>query len=190
MTTTILPSTGLTSLLVGKILFLDTNVFVGALLCDDLALFLADLRKSSESQVLTVSSAVYEFTRGSKTLEEFNDKREFVNDLTDRVMPVGPLLENSKNDVFSLVMSRMVSSRDSDYTDFLLATCLYQYSRLESVYLMTSDVRSMPRNIFDVVGSVTCSDKEALRHYVVYCLNDFNFNSAVKSQLKKAAENK
>lgn len=186
MTTAILPSTGLISLLTGKIIFLDTNVFVGALLSDDLALLLADLRSSQQSQVLTISSAVYEFTRGSKTLEEFNDKREFVNGLTDRVISVGRLLENPKNDVFSLVMSRMVSSKDSDYTDFLLATCLYQYSRLEKVYLITSDLRSMPRDIFDVVGSITCSDKEALRHYVVYCLNETNFSAAIRSQPKKA----
>lgn len=188
MTTTILPSMGLTSLLSDRILFVDTNVFVGAANSDELLSFLVDLRQKESCQVLTISSAIYEFTRGSKTLAEFNNKREFVNDLTDRVISVGPLLENPTNDVFSLVMSRLVNSKDSDYTDFLLATCLYQYSRLEEVYLMTSDIRSMPRNIFDVVGGVTCVDAESnLRHYIICRLNRDCFAKAAENISKSKA---
>jgi hypothetical protein len=180
MTTTILPSTGLDELLSGKVLFLDTNVFIGASLSGELSGWLAALLADKGCEILTISSVSYEFARGSKTLEEFNTRRKFINDLT-KIIPVGRLLENDNNNVFSLVMSRLVSARDSDYTDFLLATCLYQYSKLETVYLMTADVRSMPRAIFDVKGNITCVDsKDNMGHYVIYCLNKDNFTSAAR----------
>lgn len=181
MTETILPSTGLISLLQNKTIFLDANVFIGALCSDSFVIQLVELREKNDAEFLTISSAVYEFTRNSKSLAEFNDKRNFVNDLVNRVISVGPLLENPQNDVFSLVMSKLVSGKDSDYTDFLLATCLYQYSKLDDVYLLTSDLRSMPRDIFDVRGSITSVDKQLMRHYVVYSLNKKNFASLVET---------
>lgn len=181
-----LPSTELIERLTGKILFLDTNVFIGALVSDEFAVFLADLRGQSDVEFLTISSVVYEFTRGSKTLEEFNDKRQFINDLVDRVISVGPLLENAKNDVFSLLMSRLVSSKDSGYTDFLLATCLYQYSQADEIFLMTADQRSMPLAIFDVIGTLAATDGHTLRHYGVYQLNRTHFTSAAKTQPREA----
>lgn len=178
MTTKVLYSTDLISTLSNKLLFVDTNVFIGASICNELVVLLSELREKYACNIYTVSSVVYEYTRGSSSLSEFNDRRAFVSKQVDKVISVGRLLENGQSDVFSLVLASLIGKKDSAYTDFLLATCLYQFSKVESVYLMTADQLSMPRAIFDVVGVITCNDEKGkLVHYGIYVLNWNNFGS-------------
>jgi len=73
-------------------------------------------------------------------------------------------------------LSKFVKKQDSDYTDFLLATCLYRYSMVQDVYLMTADQRSMPPQIFTLKGALTIADREGHIHNLgVYCIDHGNF---------------
>ena len=111
-----------------------------------------------------------------KAWNDFNDRRQFIAGLVQRIIPIGKLLEDQKNDVFSVVMSLFVKKQDSDYTDFLLATCLYRYSMVQDVYLMTADQRSMPPQIFTLKGALTIADREGHIHNLgVYCIDHSNF---------------
>jgi len=111
-----------------------------------------------------------------KAWNDFNDRRQFIAGLVQRIIPIGKLLEDQKNDVFSVVMSLFVKKQDSDYTDFLLATCLYRYSMVQDVYLMTADQRSMPPQIFTLKGALTIADREGHIHNLgVYCIDHGNF---------------
>lgn len=81
-------------------------------------------------------------------------------------------------------MSLLVNKRDSDYTDFLLASCLHTYGNsFEKCYLMTADKRSMPLKIFDIIGTITTVNNSSdISVFYIYELNKDNCNS-MKSKI-------
>jgi predicted nucleic acid-binding protein len=148
----LLLSTDFENLCESATVYLDTNVFIYAFEQPELVELIARLT-ASNTAFATISSVEYEFTRGSQSLQEIRDKREFLRGLVHRVLPVGNLLESDKNDVFSAAMSLVVGKNNSSYTDFLLATVLHSYNRIpERQYILSADVPAFPQNIFTVEG--------------------------------------
>lgn len=68
--------------------YLDTNVFVYAFEQSELVDCIAKLI-SNGTALATLSSVEYEFTRGSRSLQEIKDRKEFLRGLVHRVMQVG-----------------------------------------------------------------------------------------------------
>jgi predicted nucleic acid-binding protein len=141
--------------------YLDTNVFINAFEQDDLQDLLDDLTKNHETAFVTLSSVKYEFTRGARTIEELRMRREFIDNLIHRVMPIGSLIESNKNDAFSVVMSLILSKKNSQYTDYLLAVSLYTYSHIENQYILSTDIKAFPDSVFTICGVVTLNSRNS-----------------------------
>lgn len=136
-------------------IYLDTNVFINAFDQDHILTLIHDYTEQNHTAFVTLSSVEYEFTRGSRTLKELQDRRQFVRDLVHQVLPVGRFLESDKHDVFSAAMSLVLGRKNSQYTDYLLAAALYSYRHLEKQFILSADVKAFPLQLFSVEETVT-----------------------------------
>lgn len=165
--------------------FLDTNVFINAAQQEELLIKLAGLA-SNGTVLITISSVVYEYTRGSQSLAEFNTRREFINGLTSRVMPVGKFLESERLDPFSVAMSLVIKKGDSQYTDYMLASALYQFMGTPGHnFVLSADARAFPLDIFDIEGVITIDSAGKLCHLYLISLSADKYGS-LATTLKKS----
>lgn len=172
----------------GATIYLDTNIFIYAFEQAALVDLIAKLTTDGLA-FATLSSVEYEFTRGSRSLYEIKDRKEFLRGLVHRVLQVGPLLESDKNDAFSAAMSLSVSKKNSAYTDFLLATVLYKYSDgIERQYVLSADTPAFPPSIFEVEGIISIRlDDGKIVHLNLISLDKNKYRSIVTNVLKASS---
>lgn len=181
----LLLSDNLRSLCHKATVYLDTNVFLYASKNQDLLELLNDLANNYETAFCTVSSVEYEFTRGSTTLEELETRKEFIRGLANRVIPVGNLLESDRNNVFSAAMSLCMNRKDSQYTDFLLATCLHNFNGMEQQYVLSADVKAFPPQLFSIRGVISLRLKNNLSeliHLNLIEIDQENYKSLIRNK--------
>ncbi len=159
-------------------LFLDTNVFSVSFRNPELGSFLVDLREHG-CALVTIPSVLFEVTRGSNDLAMYNKRAEALKDL---VSYIDPMKATVALDGFSVIMAKLLSPKDSQYTDFLLAACLYQFSS-SNIFLMTSDLRSMPRAIFDREYVITAALGDDMQNFGIFRINRDNYGRAAASLL-------
>ncbi len=166
----------------GATIYLDTNIFIYAQEQEDLLLLFRDLSDNHNTAFLTLSSVEYEYSRGSQSLSELRARREFIHAITRTVMPVGKLLESDKNDVFSAVMSIVVGKKNSDYTDYLLATALHTFNNgIDKQFVLSADARAFPMSLFDISGVVSMSlSKGEVIHLNLIALNKERYGSIME----------
>ena len=117
--------------------------------------FLYD-KNAGNTALVTVSSVVHEYTRGSSTVSELRERREFIEGIVEEIQPIHQVIESGYNDVFSLVMSLVTRAKDSQYTDYILASMLHMFRGTpETCYVLTSDSKAFSMDIFNINGSVT-----------------------------------
>lgn len=162
-------------------IYLDTNVFIYAHEQPELVEKIAIL-SSRGTAFATVSSVEYEFTRGSQSLLEIKTRKQFLRGLVERVISIGPLLESDKNDVFSAAMSLNVNRKNSQYTDFLLATVLHKFSvnDLERQFILTADIPAFPPQMFNIEGILSLRlDNTSLVHLNLISLDKDKYASII-----------
>lgn len=139
-------------------IYLDTNVVVYAHEQTELLELIADMTKSDSTAFATVSAVEYEFTRGAQSLQEIKDRKAFVRGIVHRVIPIGPLLDSDKNDAFSVAMSLNVGKKDSQFTDYILATALHSYSNgVDRQFVLSADTPAFPLSLFTIAGVISLS---------------------------------
>ena len=176
----VLTPQNLTSRLEHQTLFLDTNVFSVAYRYSELVDFLDDLR-NHDCALVTIPSVEFEVTRGSSSLTIFNARAKALKKL---ITYIDPMLFIDDVDDFSVVMANLQKPEKSQYTDFLLAACLYQF-RTSKPRLMTSDIASMPPSIFDREFVVTSENHNEIINYGIFSLNDANYEKAAAALLSR-----
>ena len=163
-------------------IYLDTNGFIYAADNTELNDLYIRLVDKCGTVFMTLNSVEYEFTRGARTLRELTDRRDYVRSLAS-VLNVNRLLDNDKNDAFSVAMSLTVKSRDSQYTDFLLAVAMHAYRNgVTRQYILSADARAFPMDVFAVVGAITFSTKvHGVIHMNLYELDERKYVSLLKN---------
>ncbi len=167
-------------------IYLDTNIFIVAQDNDSLIDVLQRM-KQQHAALLTISSVEYEFSRGSRNLDELRTRREFVRTIASGVLPVGKLLESDHNDAFSAVMSIIVGKKNSDYTDYLLATALHTFHNGVSRQLVLSaDARAFPTSLFDIVGVISLSGSHGeIQHINLIALNHKQYSTMTERVVRQ-----
>ncbi len=181
----LLTSTDFDSLCENATIYLDTNIFIYAHEQPKLVEKIAHLSLNGAA-FTTISSVEYEFTRGSRSLLEIKTRKQFVRELVERVIPVGPLLESDKNDAFSAAMSLNVNAKNSQYTDFLLAIVLHKFSvnDLEKQFILTADVPAFPPQMFNVDGIISLRlDNNSIVHLNLISLDKAKYYSIMNKIL-------
>lgn len=155
-------------------LFLDTNVFSTATRSKDFADFLVELKNEAACAFATIPSVVFEVTNGSSTLAIYNERAEYINLITDSVVPTN-FIDRIQD--FSVLMAKLNAGNKS-YTDFLLAACLYQWRHMET-YLITTDLKAFP-SFFDRDFLITVEqDSGDVINFGLYRLNEDKYVRAL-----------
>lgn len=166
----------LTSALSNSYLFLDTTAFITAIAYEEtFGKLLANL-KSNGCALLTIPSVLFEFSRGSDSVEIFNKRAKYLEGLAE-VIPIEKFLDQLTD---LMVVFQKIGGQMS-YTDFLLGACLYQFP---GSYLLTENHKDFPAPIFNREHVITvCTDKD-IRNHALFTLSKEQFSKAAENILK------
>ncbi len=148
-----------------KSVFLDTNIFVAATGSKDFLAFLKNLKDNHGFVYFTIPQVVYEFTRGSNSIDTYNKRAEFIDHIVDAVYPIDRHIDYSRE---FIVLMQKYRPR-GQYTDFLLCICLYT---MQSAYLLTSDHSAMPLEVFEREFFVSTDNTKEFQNIGLYKIDE------------------
>lgn len=160
-------------------LFLDANVFIGALSPNSP---IADLLKNlslNDCAFLSIQSVLFEFTRGADSIETFNKRSKFITeDLKTTIYPIEKELDKLED---LIVVLQKIKS-DASYTDFLLTACLYKFPK---AFLLTENHKDFPLEILDRKHLITIDTGRQIRNYAIYQFSLEKYSKAAENILKE-----
>lgn len=158
-------------------LFFDTNTFIASISITDIFGKLFEELKNNDCAFLTIPSVVFEFTRGTDTIADYDKRFEFIDSLVDTIYPV----EKHINDFRDLVIVLQRIKGDIHYTDFLLLACLYKFPKS---FLISANHKDCPLDILDRKFVITVDTDKDIRNYGIYQFSMEKFNKAAERILK------
>lgn len=160
-------------------LFLDTNVFIGALFPGSPISELLKKLSHNECAFLSIQSVLFEFTRGGNTIETFDKRLKFITeDLKTTIYPIEKELDKLEDLI--IVLQRIKA--DASYTDFLLTACLYKFPE---AFLLTENHKDFPTEILDRKYLITIDTDKDIRNYAVYQFSLEKYAKAAENILKE-----
>lgn len=157
-------------------LVLDTGVFSTAVRSQSFTDFLSNLKKETKSALSTIEPVVFESIVGSSTTEVYNNRRRYVDELIDMVIPTDFL---SDIDDFLVVMAKY-NPNNRSFTDYLLAAVLYRY-RHTKIFVMSSDLKAFPFFFTREYIVTTEEDGGYVKNFGVFSFNEALYVTAIKS---------
>lgn len=159
-----------------QVLFLDANVFIGAYRRPEVVWeFLTEL-EGVNCDFATIPAVVFEFTRGSESLTDYNKRIAFIKKLTDFIYPIDRHIGNLQN--FVMVCQKI--TKKIDYPDLLLLASLY---KLKTPYLLSENHKHIPLDIFDRTHLVTFDTKKQIRTQGIYKISMSKYEKAAEKIL-------
>lgn len=156
-------------------LFLDTNTFIGAISFPEIFETLFKELKGVNCAFVTIPSVVFEFTRGTESIKDFNKRAKFITDLS-LVYPIERYLDGLEDLI--VVLQRIQGS--ISYTDFLLLACLYKFPKS---FLISANHKDCPNEILDRKFVITVDTDKDIKTYGVYQFSLEKFNKAAENIL-------
>lgn len=151
-------------------------MFIGAFAFPELFKDFFDGLKLNKCEFVTIPPVIFEFTRGTQTLESFADRQEFLHNLTT----IYPIDENDEDlREFTIVLQKIKG--DIHFTDFLLIACLYKFPH---AYLLSANHKDCPSELLDRKGIITIDTDKEIRNYGIYKFSQEKFDKAAESILK------
>lgn len=153
------------SLLRGKHLLLDTNVFIDSFNFDrpvDYIKFFNNL-KDNDTTLATIDGVVLEFLKGSKNEEVFNRKKEHLDDITDIILPTQ---RDDSEKIKELIRLYQSDGGGIEIVDYYLGANLLRYRK--NLCLMTRNTRDFPQNIFSLISTISFSSFKTIFTYGIY----------------------
>lgn len=175
----LLRSPNLTHNLNGVHLLLDTTSIINASKSNE---FLALLTKLSHGgcDLVTIPSVVYEFSRGARTMAEYNEYLQFIAALKLTVLNSIEASFDAQMRVFLVAYHKAFSGKSDkkapSYTDSLLCMMAYKY-RTSGMLLMTANHRDIPESMFERTELITIDVKGELRNEAIYRLTESRFKN-------------
>ena len=151
-----------------KFVFLDTNIFVYASENDAFKNWLINNKEGNKVS--------FEYTRNCKNSVQIAKKRALIKLLAPTSIPSSQLFDLE----FSMIMSKIVSDKNCQFADFLLASALMKYSikrEDDLCYLLTADIKAFTSNLFKIEGILNISVKSNM---VAIYLISFNKEEYIK----------
>ncbi|OGD62039.1 hypothetical protein A2160_00555 [Candidatus Beckwithbacteria bacterium RBG_13_42_9] len=176
----------LASKLKGSYLFFDTDVLIALTYYQPLLNDFLSLLQNIECSFLIIPSVQFEFTRGSETIEKYNERLEYLKKYFV-TYPIEKHLDSEDMKEYIVVLQRIIGSfkpgqKTMSYTDFLLSACLYKFK--SHSYLITENHRDFTPSIFDRLCLVTLDTENDIRNLGIYNLSLEKFSKAALDVLK------
>lgn len=158
-------------------LFFDTNTFIASISIPEIFGSLFETLKSNYCAFLTIPSVVFEFTRGTESIQDFDKRSEFIDSLVEAVYPIEKHIEDLRD--LTVVLQRIKG--DIHYTDFLLIACLYKFPK---AFLISANHKDCPLDILDRKFIITVDTDKDIKNYGIYQFSLEKFNRAAERILK------
>lgn len=158
-------------------LFFDTNTFIASISIPEIFGNLFESLKSNSCAFLTIPSVMFEFTRGTESISDFDKRSEFIDSLAEAVYPIEKHIEDLRDLI--VVLQRIKG--DIHYTDFLLIACLYKFPKS---FLISANHKDCPLDILNRKFIITVDTDKEIRNYGVYQFSLEKFNKAAEKILK------
>lgn len=162
----------------GGYLLLDSTAFINASKSDEFLELLSKLVQRG-CMLTAIPSVIYEFTRGSRSLDEFNKYLEFIDALGVTVFHRVEETISDEMRVFLLAYNRAFSNRNSQkapsYTDSLLCATAYKF-RTSKLKIMTANHKDIPESLFDRTELITIDIQGELRTEALYEFSESKFS--------------
>ena len=161
-----------------EFIFLDTTTFISAISHPQEFSKLFGTIRAAGIDFLTIPSVLFEFTRGSDSLERFNKRAKFLTDWAG-IWPIDRYLDQLEEMI--VVLQKM--GGNMSYTDFLLCVSLCKFP--EAGFL-TQNHKDIPIALFDRNHIITVdADKDIFTH-VLFQVSRSKFNQASRKIIGKS----
>ena len=146
-----------------KHILLDTSVFIDAFLNPvRFGEFFNNLR-AQETTLVSLDVVKTEFLKGAPTVEKYNQKKEFFDQIADACLPI---TNETFINLYKLVQMYKEDGKSLSVTDLFLGATLMQYKG--SLFLLTKNTTDFPTNIFNLESYINISYTKGLHTYGVY----------------------
>ncbi len=160
-------------------LLLDTCTIIDASKCAEMNDFLEDLSKNS-CTFLSLPAVRDEFVCSAKNSEEYRQLEEYIESLDILFLSnVEKRISSVADKKLSIALSRCKSISPS-YVDRLLLKVPYVYrNSSEKIYLITSNYKDVPQELFNRIGFITY-DAGSFNNVGVYEFDGSRFEHMVR----------
>lgn len=161
-------------------ILLDSTAVINASQSDDFLSLLTTI-VGSGCIFTTIPSVVYEFTRGSVTVEQYKKQLEFIKDLGITVFHRVEETVDSEQ-VFMVAYNKSFDNRREkgpSYTDSLLCAVAYKH-RNSNLKIMTANHKDIPPSIFDRTELITIDIGGDIRTEAIYEFSETKFTRILR----------
>ncbi len=133
--------------------------------------------KKQDNILLTINAVALEFLKGSRSIQEFNKKKEFLLAiLNGEVMTITKDMED-----FAIQLSLVLQSPggSTSPTDFYLASALMKYASGSKVYLLTKNHKDFPITLFDRADLVNIDGEHDVQTFGFYRFNQAKYENVL-----------
>lgn len=163
-------------------IFLDTNVFIDAFKNPESFHEIFVFLKKKDNVIFTINSVAIEFLRGSRSVEEFQEKKEFMLSIMNS--EIFTLTKQSEDLALELTLVYQSPGSSTAVTDFYLASMLGQFKHLKSTYLMTKNHKDFPTSIYDRCVLINIENTHDIQTFGFYRFNEYKYEQSLKKILK------
>lgn len=155
-------------------LVVDSTALIDASKCPAFMDFMAGLVDTG-CTLVTVPSALYEFKRGARNLEQLNAFNEIINDLEiQTIQHIEERAQEKDGQIFTSIYNvEAVANRKEkgpSYTDSLLCLVMYLYRHV-NIKLLTTNYRDIPESLFTKTDIMAYDTGREIRTAAFYGLD-------------------
>lgn len=164
-------------------LLLDTCTLIDASNCAEVDDFLESLLKR-DCTFLSLPSVKEEFTCSACNLDEYKQLSDYIESLQIILLNnTEKQLSSNKNMIFNIALKRCRNIHPSHVDRMLLATPYLFSGSAEKIFLMTSNYKDVPQELFSLVGFVSYESAGVFHNIGVYGFDNDGFHRKVSDLL-------
>ena len=155
-------------------LLIDTCTIIDASKCDEVDNFLSKL-SGQGCTFLSLPSVKEEFTRSANNLEDYNKLSDYIDSL--QIIFLDSIERNRMNEdgaIFNIALNRCKKINPSYVDRALLATPYFYRDSSEDIYLITSNHKDIPEELYDRIEFIS-HDIGGFHNIGIYKFNFQNF---------------
>ncbi len=161
-------------------LLIDTNFLIDSIKNRDLYKQIFDEFKKNECTLVSIDAVFYEFTRGTRSLEEYKKKVDFYSILIHSTLPTNKLTNENVSNLNKVLLKR---AEHLSYIDALLLGTLMLYD--SEIYLLTKDRSDISTDLFPIKLSFIIENDDSNRFFSIYDFDKKNYLTKLEKFVEK-----
>lgn len=165
---------------ISSFVFLDTNVFIDAYNNPELFRKEFDNLKDNGHVLLTLNTVALEFLKGSRSIQEYKKKQEFMNNIIEMIFS---FTKDAEDMALKLAIIFQSPGGNTAITDFYLGAILMKFQSLGSSCVLTKNHKDFPTTIFDRLSLLTIQGEKDVQVFGYYKFNRSKYSEILEKIL-------